>query len=113
MKKQSLFNLISIFLLLSLFTGVSCIKKLCFVNHTGTVTVTNNTSGSAYVIVKSGTKTFTSGLLTKGTVKTFSDVPAGSLQIGGSLNNSTWTYLSTAFDLPDCGVASASVYTVK
>jgi hypothetical protein len=113
MKKKSFFKLLTIFLLLTLFTGVSCVKKLCFVSNTGTVTVTNNTGVSAYVIVKAGTKTYTSGLLTTGTVKTFSDVPAGSLQIGGSLNNSTWTYLSSSIDLPSCGTASASVYTVK
>jgi hypothetical protein len=113
MNKKLFLKALALTLILTLVTGVSCVKKLCFVSNTGTVTVTNNTGKSAYVVVKSGGKTFTSTLLTNGTVKTFSDVPAGSLQVGGSLNNSTWTYLTTAIDLPACGTAVAVVYTVK
>jgi hypothetical protein len=113
MKKHSFLKALAILLVLTLFSGVSCVKKLCFVSNTGTVTVTNSTGKSAYVIVKSGGKTFTSGLLTNGTVKKFEDVPAGSLQVGGSLNNSTWTYLTSPVDLPSCGTAVAIVYTVQ
>jgi hypothetical protein len=113
MKKQNFVKLLMVLLAIVLITGGSCVKKLCFIGNTGTVTVTNNTGRSAYVTVKSGGKTYTSGLLTTGAVKKFTEVPAGSLQIGGSLNNSTWTYLSSAIDLPACGSAVASVYTVK
>jgi hypothetical protein len=113
MKKHSFLKLMAIFLLLTLFTGVSCIKKLCFVSNTGTVTITNEAGKSVYMVVKAGGKTFSSGLVTAGTVKSFSEVPAGSIQIGGSLNNSTWTYLPSAFDLPACGTVVAKIYTVK
>lgn len=112
MEKQKLLKGLAITLTMLLIIGISCTKKeSCETNNTGNIKITNNTGSAIYVSLGSGNYYYEGNRINNGSSYTFTDIDAGIVEVGGSSNNSSWTYQNSS--VTACQTANFSITHLK